>query len=92
MSSPCTLYKVLRIFEVYKETNGVISVVLEYCGGGDLHSRSPYTEDAARKIVATIVEAIHYLHRRNIMHRDLKMENSEWLFGPKVFLIDQSLT
>jgi len=50
-------------------------IVMELCDGGDLYSRDPYTEEDAARIVGSIVNAVSYMHRRNIVHRDLKYEN-----------------
>jgi serine/threonine protein kinase len=48
---------------------------LEYCSGGDLHQRAPYTEQDAAKIVKQILSAVKYLHKNRVIHRDLKFEN-----------------
>ena len=45
-------------------------LVLELCSGGDLYSRDPYEELEAKVIVQSILEAVYYLHRKNITHRD----------------------
>ena len=47
-----------------------ISIVMEYCSGGDLHTRSPCSsEHQAKVIVAKLVEAINYLHLLGIIVR-----------------------
>jgi carbon catabolite-derepressing protein kinase len=62
---------------IYDET--LIFVVMEYCAGGELfqylvdHGRLPESE--CRRIFASIVGAVSYLHSRGIAHRDLKPEN-----------------
>mmetsp|Transcript_28057 Transcript_28057/g.61129 ORF Transcript_28057/g.61129 Transcript_28057/m.61129 type:complete len:734 (+) Transcript_28057:58-2259(+) len=51
------------------------SIVMELCEGGDLYTRDPYTEDAALRIVTSVLSAIEYMHSKGVIHRDLKYEN-----------------
>lgn len=48
---------------------------MELCSGGDLYLRDPYTEEEAARIVSSILSAVAYMHRKKIIHRDLKYEN-----------------
>ena len=50
-------------------------LVLDLCEGGDLYVHDPYTEIEARTIVRQLLRAVGYMHRRGIVHRDLKYEN-----------------
>lgn len=50
-----------------------LSVVMEYCSGGTLCKHGPYKEETAKVLVANVVEAVLYLHRHKIVHRDLKV-------------------
>ncbi|KAL7479653.1 hypothetical protein ACHAW6_005369 [Cyclotella cf. meneghiniana] len=65
---------IVKAYEVY-ETPRNIYVLMEYCSGGDLYSRSPYTESAAASLMAQLASAIAHMHKHNVVHRDLKCEN-----------------
>ena len=61
------------------ETNKHIIFVMELCSGGDLlnyvRKRRKLTEDYAKAIFKQILDALHYCHRKNILHRDVKLDN-----------------
>uniref|UniRef100_A0A3P9QIS5 non-specific serine/threonine protein kinase n=1 Tax=Poecilia reticulata TaxID=8081 RepID=A0A3P9QIS5_POERE len=40
-----------------------------------LHQKKFFTEDETRKIIYCLADAVVYLHKRDIVHRDLKLEN-----------------
>jgi serine/threonine protein kinase len=66
---------IVRIFESF-EHKRQIYLVMEYCSGGDLYERChPYTEQETAKIVTKILSAVAYMHKRGVVHRDLKFEN-----------------
>ncbi|OMJ66427.1 hypothetical protein SteCoe_36721 [Stentor coeruleus] len=61
----------------YNEKN--LYILLEYMGGGDLHSyikrNSPINQITAKNILYSIAKALEYLSTLKIIHRDLKPEN-----------------
>ncbi|KZF22016.1 kinase-like protein, partial [Xylona heveae TC161] len=69
---------IVRLHEMV-ETERHIGIILEYASGGELfdyilHHR--YLKDnAARRLFAQLVSGVGYLHKKGIVHRDLKLEN-----------------
>jgi len=68
---------VVRIYEIF-ETKNSMFLVMEYCSGGDLYARLPYSESKVALILTQILSAVANCHRQKIIHRDLKMENVLW--------------
>lgn len=58
----------------HKQTKQIY-MILELCTGGDLFQRSPYMILEAARLIDKLLNAIHYMHSMNIVHRDLKYEN-----------------
>jgi calcium-dependent protein kinase len=48
---------------------------MQYCSGGDLYARAPYTEDAAATLMSQLCSAIAHMHKHYVVHRDIKCEN-----------------
>ncbi|KAH9103478.1 hypothetical protein AeMF1_020176 [Aphanomyces euteiches] len=70
---------ILRCKAFYKEEDKYI-MVMEELQGGDVfemlkHSKSHILERDMCRLVKMFLEALVYIHARNILHRDLKLEN-----------------
>ncbi|KAI7866978.1 kinase-like domain-containing protein [Spinellus fusiger] len=69
---------IVKLYDVI-ETEKYIGIILDYASGGELfehilvHKR--LRERDARKIFAQLISTVHYMHQKNIVHRDLKLEN-----------------
>lgn len=61
------------------QTKNKLFLILDYCPGGDmgklLNRKRKLEESVAKIYIAEIVLAIQYLHRREIIFRDLKPDN-----------------
>ncbi|KAM6980637.1 serine/threonine-protein kinase 33, partial [Aplochiton taeniatus] len=69
---------IIHLEEVF-ETPKRMYLVTELCEGGELkellQNKKRFTEEETRHIIRSLAEAIVYLHKKDIVHRDLKLEN-----------------
>ena len=69
---------IVKLHEMVENTQ-FIGMVLEYASGGELFDyilNHRYLKDnTARKLFAQLVSGVGYLHKKGIVHRDLKLEN-----------------
>ncbi|KAI9730677.1 MAG: hypothetical protein M1834_005645 [Cirrosporium novae-zelandiae] len=69
---------IVRLHEMV-ETDRHIGIILEYASGGELFDyilNHRYLKDGpARRLFAQLVSGVGYLHKKGIVHRDLKLEN-----------------
>ena len=71
-------------YEGMKSTMNYLYLIFEYCNGGDLQSclskymdkyNKPFPEEIVQYIMKQIISGFVYLHGRQILHRDIKLEN-----------------
>ncbi|KIW08998.1 uncharacterized protein PV09_00896 [Verruconis gallopava] len=69
---------IVRLHEMV-ETERHIGIILEYASGGELFDyilQHRFLKDnSARRLFAQLVSGVGYLHKKGIVHRDLKLEN-----------------
>lgn len=69
---------VVPVHDVGHTENGVCFIVSRYIDGSDLVGRmrsAPLSIGESAELVATIAEALHYVHNQGVIHRDIKPNN-----------------
>eukprot|EP00744_Colponema_vietnamica_P007735 GILI01011097.1.p1 GENE.GILI01011097.1~~GILI01011097.1.p1 ORF type:complete len:447 (+),score=53.87 GILI01011097.1:261-1601(+) len=78
----CSHFACLSFVEHYESEEGLLLIV-EYCNAGDLASyisacretNQPFPEPTIAIIILQLVLALEHMHRRKIIHRDIKSQN-----------------
>ncbi|XP_072326982.1 serine/threonine-protein kinase 33-like [Scyliorhinus torazame] len=69
---------IIKLEEVY-ETTKKVYLVIEFCELGELkgilEEKGHLSESETKHIISSLASAIFYLHKNDIIHRDLKLEN-----------------
>ena len=69
---------VIKLYEVF-EDEGYVYLVFEFAEKGDLvqyfKNNMLFEEPNLKKFFKSIMEGIQYIHKNNVIHRDLKLDN-----------------
>ncbi|WVN90406.1 uncharacterized protein L203_105642 [Cryptococcus depauperatus CBS 7841] len=69
---------IVRMFDVL-DTHKYIGIVLEFAGGGELFEyilANEYLKDKeGQRLFSQLIYGVDYLHKKGVIHRDLKLEN-----------------
>ncbi len=74
---------IIKIVGVEKTINNIY-LILEYCNGGTLYDYAQYykrvnksrlPELIVQKIIKQVIDGLKFMHKNNIIHRDIKLEN-----------------
>lgn len=69
---------IIRILDVADNPDS-ICFIMEFASGGELRGyvekQKSLCEEESRQLFKQIVRAVHYIHSKKIIHRDLKLEN-----------------
>ena len=71
-------------FVEIKKTKNHYYIIMEYCNGGELYKaledymdkyEKPFSQEIVQHLMRQIINAFKYIHGKNIIHRDIKLEN-----------------
>ena len=86
---------IIHVIEII-QTESFYYIVMEYCPEGELFSyivhKKRLSEEEASFLFYQIVNAVEYIHSKNISHRDLKPENILLLSNRSIKIIDFGLS
>ena len=86
---------IVNLIEVLK-SNKFYCLVLEYISGMTLFDilkfKKRFSENESKEVASQLIGAISYMHSKNILHRDLKLENILIKPDRQITLIDFGLS
>lgn len=69
---------ILRLIESFESDENCF-LILEYSDGGEIFNKiieyTYFSEDLAKHVFLQLLDAVSFLHRNNVVHRDVKPEN-----------------
>ena len=85
---------IVPVYDVGRTPDGLCYVVSKFIEGSDLAKKikaAPLPVAEAAELIATIAEALHYAHRKGLVHRDVKPANILIDTGGKPYVADFGL-
>lgn len=71
--------KIIKLISYYFVDNDQIALLLEYAIGGTLKKylaeKEKLEEEETKNIISQILDALSYCHSKDLIHRDMKLEN-----------------
>lgn len=68
----------MKLFDSFETPNHIL-FIMELCSGGDLlnyvRKRRKLNEEIGRYLFKQILEGLNYCHHKNVLHRDIKLDN-----------------
>jgi serine/threonine-protein kinase ULK/ATG1 len=74
---------IIKLHNLYR-TNNHLYFIMDYCNGGSLssilndyklHFGKPFSHEIIQHFMIQIVDGLKYIHSKNIIHRDIKLDN-----------------
>jgi eukaryotic-like serine/threonine-protein kinase len=86
---------VVRVFDLIDEPDGTLGLVMELLRGGTLEEamreRGPFTATQAVALALPVLSAMHHVHQKGIVHRDMKPGNVFFAVEPDGHVIPKVL-
>lgn len=78
LQKSCNHPNIVKIYNSFKDSLNQY-IVLEYCPGGSLEAKfkkdGRFNDNSVSEFIAAALDALSYIHSRNIVHRDIKLGN-----------------
>ncbi|AKU96525.1 serine/threonine protein kinase [Labilithrix luteola] len=86
---------VVRIFDLVDEDDGTLGLVMEFLRGGTLEAsmteNGPLSGPQAIAVALPVLSALHHIHEKGIIHRDVKPSNVFFALEPDGHVIPKIL-
>jgi len=95
LSATISHRNVVRVFDLVDEADGTLGLVMELLRGGTLEDlmreRGPLSSQHAIAVALPVLSAMHHVHQKGIIHRDVKPANVFFAVEPDGHLIPKVL-